>query len=176
MEPLKRAGPGRPPVTKHGRFAQIVTRMAEYGITQKEAALITGISETTLQRRLGDAFAAGVVHYDGAVVRNLRRMALGSGPGAVTACIYWTKVRLGWSEKLRLEVSFGPVIEKLASSFLDILHKTIPDFCPGCRTALNLKPEVARLLIEESKKLTGEAAAIAGAVEHAAAPVTENPV
>lgn len=170
MEPLKSSGIGRPPAIKpHDRIRKIVTGMASHGITAKEAAEIIGISESTLHRRLGDDFKAGIENYDGAVVKNLRRMALGNGPGAVTAAIYWTKVRLGWSEKLRLEVSFAPIIEKMVSGLLDLLHRAIPDFCPGCRTALNLKPEIAKLLLEESKKLTGEAAAAASA----AAPTEE---
>ncbi len=165
---------GRPSSLKpHDLIRRIVTGMAAHGITQAEAAAIIGISETTLKRRLGDDFKAGIEHYDGAVVKNLRRHALGEGPGAVTAAIYWTKVRLGWSEKLRLEVSFAPVIEKMVSGILDLLHKAIPDFCPSCRTALNLKPEIGRLLLEESKKLTGEAAAASGAAQ-ANTTVAEN--
>lgn len=169
MAPLKRDGPGRPPVARLSRLRRIVTKMAEHGITQAEAADIIGVSETTLKRRLGDEFKAGVVHYDGAVVKNLRRIALGNGPGAVTAAIYWTKVRLGWSEKLRLEVSFGPVIEKLTSGLLDVLHRAVPDFCPGCNTALDLKPKVAKMLLEESQKLVhAEAGAATEAVAHVA--------
>ena len=150
---------GRKQLVRNARVRSMCKRMAEHGITQKDAAEIIGISESTLKSRLGDEFKDGLENYNGAVVNNLRRHALGDGPSAVTACIYWTKVQLGWSEKLRLEVSFGPVIERMVAGFLDILHAAIPDFCPGCRTALNLKPELARVLLAESAKLTGAAAA-----------------
>jgi hypothetical protein len=152
---------GPKPLVRNGKIRSIVSRMAAHGLTQEECAKIIGVSESTLKSRLGAEFKAGLEDYDGAVVKNLRRHALGEGPGAVTAAIYWTKVRLGWSEKLRIELVFGPVIEKMVSGFLDVLHRAIPDVCPGCKTLLNLKPELARVLIQESSKLTGAAAAVA---------------
>lgn len=143
---------------------RVVNRAAAIGLTQEDTAKLIGISESTLQRRMAEDFKEGMVDYDGAVVRNLRRHALGAGNGAVTAAIYWTKVRLGWKEKQAIEHSFaGDTLAKIVSGFLDILHRAIPDFCPGCNTALALKPKIAALLIDESKKLSGAMAATTAA-------------
>lgn len=139
--------------------------MASLGITQEHAALILEMSEARLKTRLSAEFAEGVQDYDGQVVNNLRRHALGDGPGAVTAAIYWTKTRLGWSEKSHLHISFD--IAPLVTGFLNVLHRAIPEFCPGCKTALALKPKLAEALLIESRKFAappapGAAAAIAG--------------
>jgi hypothetical protein len=158
---------GRKHVVRNGKIRAIVAGMAAHGLTQEECAKIIGISEATLKSRLGAEFKAGLEDYDGAVVKNLRRHALGDTSHSVTAAIYWTKVRLGWSEKMRIEMVFGPVIERMVSSILDLLHRALPDFCPGCRTALNLKPEIARLMVQESEKLTGAAAAAAAEIPQA---------
>jgi hypothetical protein len=155
----KKPGPKR--LIRNSKIRTIVTGMAAHGLTQEECAKIVGISEATLKSRLGAEFKAGLEDYDGAVVKNLRRHALGDSSHSVTAAIYWTKVRLGWSEKIRIEHVFGPVIERMVSGFLDVLHRAIPDFCPGCKTDLRLKPELARVLLSESQKLTGAAAALA---------------
>jgi predicted DNA-binding protein (UPF0251 family) len=158
---------GRKLLIRNSKIPAIVRGMAAHGLTQEECAKIVGISEATLKARLGDEFKAGLENYDGAVVKNLRRHALGDNSHSVTAAIYWTKTRLGWSEKIRLEHTFGPVIERMVSSMLDLLHRAIPDFCPGCRTALNVKPEIARLMLSESEKLTGAAAAAAAEIPQA---------
>lgn len=169
------------PLKKGGRVAFSPTplmrrqarAMATLGLTQEQSAGLFEVSETTFKKYLGDEFAAGVVDYDGAVVNNLRRHALGDGAGAVTAGIYWTKVRLGWSEKSRLEVSFDQrILRTLIDGVLDVMHRLVPEFCPHCKTALALKKNIAAALVAESQKLIGlgrkVAAAAPGAEESGA--------
>lgn len=146
--PPKKRGPAPMKFSAHQR--EQARKMAAYGLTQEQTADVLGINEETLKKRLAPEFKAGLVDYDAAVVNNLRRHALGEGPGAVTAAIYWTKTRLGWSEKSHLHISFD--IAPLVAGFLNVLHRAIPEFCPGCKTALALKPKLAEALMVESRK------------------------
>lgn len=59
------------------------------------------ISVVTLRRKFRAELDAGLNHakdLNASVAASLYMKALGSGPAAVTACIFWLKTRAGWTE------------------------------------------------------------------------------
>jgi len=56
------------------------------------------ISEPTLRSAFRKEIDTGKATADAQVARNLHKLACGSGSGAVSAAIWWTKTRMGWKE------------------------------------------------------------------------------
>lgn len=97
----------KPPGTGQGvRFVptmeqRMTVRIAvSTGYTQEAIARLInfpfGISESTLKKHFKEELLHGKEFVDLAVISNLFRQATGTGKGAVTAAIYWTKARLNW--------------------------------------------------------------------------------
>lgn len=72
--------------------------MAAYGVPHEDIARVLGISPVTLRTHYRDALDTGAAKANARVAENLFRIATGSGREAVTAAIFWLKVRAGWSE------------------------------------------------------------------------------
>lgn len=96
----------------------IVKALTGFGIPQDQIRLLieneyTGkpISEQTLRVAFRHEINTGKVTADAKVVKNLYQIACGSGPGAVTAAIWWTKTRMRWRETVNIEheekINFG---------------------------------------------------------------------
>lgn len=76
--------------------------MAGVGVPQSDIALLLGISEPTLRKHYADDLARGMAKANARVGQSLFQQAVG---GNVAAAIFWTKSRMGWSEKTTLEVT-----------------------------------------------------------------------
>jgi hypothetical protein len=75
-----------------------VEAMAAYGITEEDIARVIDVSEPTLRKYYPNELDLGRVKANAKVAERLFQIATGSGREAVTACIFWLKVRAGWSE------------------------------------------------------------------------------
>jgi hypothetical protein len=103
-----RPGAGRPKGVKTG-FGQnthqpsesgrkSVEAMAGFGIPEEDIGRVIGVEPKTLRKHYRDELDLGHVKANTRVAQNLFTIATGSGPGAVSAAIFWLKVRAGWSE------------------------------------------------------------------------------
>jgi hypothetical protein len=75
-----------------------VESMASYGIPELDIARVIGISHPTLRKWYLYELQTGHIKANSMVAQSLFQKAMGSGQGAVTACIFWLKVRAGWVE------------------------------------------------------------------------------
>jgi hypothetical protein len=75
-----------------------VESMASYGIPELDIARVIGISPPTLRKWYSYELETGHIKANSMVAQSLYQKAMGSGQGAVTACIFWLKVRAGWVE------------------------------------------------------------------------------
>jgi hypothetical protein len=75
-----------------------VEAMAGYGIPHADIARVIGIEAKALQRHYRDELDLGQSKANTRVADNLFKIATGTGREAVTAAIFWLKVRAGWSE------------------------------------------------------------------------------
>jgi predicted transcriptional regulator len=96
--------------------------LAGLGLPHKHIARILGCSEPTLRKYLSDELASGDAKATAKVAQNLFQIATsGKSKEAVTAGIFWMKVRAGWSEKLKIEESGpdgGPISKELVVRFV----------------------------------------------------------
>jgi hypothetical protein len=75
-----------------------VEAMAAYGIPELDIARVIGISHPTLRKWYLTELQTGHIKANSMVAQSLYQKAMGSGQGAVTACIFWLKCRAGWVE------------------------------------------------------------------------------
>ena len=75
-----------------------VETMAGCGVTELDIARVIGISVPTLQKYYRYELDTGHIKANSLVAQSLYNKAIGNGQGAVTACIFWLKVRAGWVE------------------------------------------------------------------------------
>lgn len=94
---------GRKSYTPTSEQKAAVEALSGYGIPQIEIANHLGINVKTLLKYFSKEISEGVLKANGAVVRNLHRLATKSDNP--TAAIFWSKCRLQWKETERLEVS-----------------------------------------------------------------------
>ena len=94
---------GRPPYKPTEKDRSMVETMAGYGIPQADIATVLKIDLKTLRKHFREELDTGTITANTAMVQNLWRKAMGDGPSAVTATIFWLKVRAGWSEKVPVE-------------------------------------------------------------------------
>jgi hypothetical protein len=89
---------GRPPHEPSEKDRKTVESMAGYGIPPDDIARVIGISAPTLRKWYSHELETGHIKANSQVAQSLYQKAMGSGQGAVTACIFWLKVRAGWVE------------------------------------------------------------------------------
>jgi hypothetical protein len=89
---------GRPPHQPSETTQRLVELASGCGIIEDDIALILGIAPHTLRKHYADELRRGMATANLKVAKNLFRIATGTGREAVTAAIFWTKVRMGWSE------------------------------------------------------------------------------
>lgn len=78
---------------------KLVESMAGYGTPELGIARVLGISVPTLRKYYMEQLNTGGIKANAQVAQSLFNKALGNGAGAVTACIFWLKVRAGWVEQ-----------------------------------------------------------------------------
>ncbi len=75
-----------------------VQAMAGYGIPHDDIGTVVGVSPHTLRKHYAKELASGHIVANSKVAQNLFKIATGEGREAVTAAIFWLKVRAHWSE------------------------------------------------------------------------------
>lgn len=94
---------GRPapfkPTEEHRRE---VLLMAGFGLNHDQIAVLlkdqngAPIGPRLLRAHFDHELKSGAAMVNAKVVESLYKKAIGNGPQAVTACIWWTKARMGW--------------------------------------------------------------------------------
>lgn len=97
-----RPGAGRKPFVPTPTERKQVETMAGLGLRQPEIALLVrdGISLATLLRHFRRELTRGTAKASSQVAQSLYQQALA---GNTTAAIWWTKARMGWSEKVAVD-------------------------------------------------------------------------
>lgn len=80
-----------------------VEAMSAYGIPEADIARVLGIDAKTLRKHYRDELDLGAVKANSRMAENLYRKAMGDGPQAVTATIFWLKTRARWKEATEAE-------------------------------------------------------------------------
>src|SRR4051812_10489416 len=89
---------GRPSFEPTQPQRQMVGAMAGCGGPEADIAVVIGIAPKTLRKHFREELDTGHIKANAKVAGNLYRIANGSGREAVTAAIFWLKVRAGWRE------------------------------------------------------------------------------
>ena len=96
-----------------------VEAMAGYGIPETDIARVLDIDPKTLRRHYRDELDVGHVKANAKVADNLFKIATGTGREAVTAAIFWLKVRAGWSEYAPSPSPLPPPLGKKEQAQID---------------------------------------------------------
>lgn len=94
-----------------------VKALAGFGLKQDQIAEVEDIDPKTLRKHYRAELDTGVANANAQVAQSLFRKAMGSGPGSVSAAIFWLKARAGWSEKVRLADADGNNLDGTESTF-----------------------------------------------------------
>jgi len=89
---------GRPPHEPTEKDRKVVESMASYGIPEKDIARVIGIAVDTLEKWYRYELDTAHVKANSMVAQSLFQKAMGTGNGAVAACIFWLKCRARWVE------------------------------------------------------------------------------
>tara|TARA_R110000822_G_scaffold120633_1_gene254125 strand:- start:20332 stop:20883 length:552 start_codon:yes stop_codon:yes gene_type:complete len=107
----KKRGRGRPPFEPTEEQRKHVETLAGFGLKHDEIRHLvenptTGraIDEETLRRHFADELARGGPRAAAQVAQSLFRKAIGDGNQAVTAAIWYSKCRMGWKERVAVDV------------------------------------------------------------------------
>ena len=92
---------GRKPFEPSEKDRVTVKAMIGYGITQDDVAKVIGISDVSLRKYFPREIELAVVEANLMVAQSLHQMAT-KGKN-VTAAIWWSKTRMGWSERLPVD-------------------------------------------------------------------------
>jgi hypothetical protein len=86
--------------------------MSAYGVPEADIARVIGVDPKTLPKHYRDELDLGAVKANSRMAENLYRKAMGDGPQAVTATIFWLKTRAQWKETMVQEqnVTHAPVL------------------------------------------------------------------
>jgi hypothetical protein len=103
---------GRPAHSPEPAGRRQVEAMSAYGVPEADIARVLGIDPKTLRKHYRDELDTGSIKANSRMAENLYRKAMGDGPQAVTATIFWLKTRAQWKETTVQEqhVTHGPIL------------------------------------------------------------------
>lgn len=101
--PLKSPTPNQPHTPTEETRA-LARRLSGYGIPQQQIALLLGISKPTLHDHYRDDLDIGMAEANSKIASTLFGQAMN---GNTAAAIFWSKARMGWSEKQDITISGG---------------------------------------------------------------------
>lgn len=87
---------GRPPHEPTAQSRKTVESMTGFGIPQNDIGLVVGVSKVTLEKHYRAELDTGAIKANSTVAGSLYKQA--TSGNNVTAAIWWTKARMGWSE------------------------------------------------------------------------------
>lgn len=106
---------GRPSYKPTDKDRRTVKVLAGFGTSHEDIAQTIGIDPKTLRKHFRKELDAGVIEANAKVAQSLfmRATNMNGNPAAqTTAAIWWTKARMGWSDRTRTEITGsdgGPV-------------------------------------------------------------------
>src|SRR5262245_117579 len=98
---------GQKPYEASEKDRLTVQTMASHGIPELDIARVLSCSVSTLRRHYVEELETAHIIANSRVAQSLFDKAMGTGSGAVTACIFWLKVRARWVEPLPAEGYVG---------------------------------------------------------------------
>lgn len=98
-----RANAGRKPHAPTDQQRKQVEALSGYGIPMEQIAALVGVDEKTVRAHYEDDLNRGRAVANSTVAKTLFEKA--TKEKDTTALIWWTKSRMGWTEKQQLEVS-----------------------------------------------------------------------
>jgi DNA-binding CsgD family transcriptional regulator len=98
-----RANAGRKPHAPTEQQRKQVEALSGYGIPMEQIAALVGVDEKTVRAHYDDDLNRGRAVANSTVAKTLFEKA--TKEKDTTALIWWTKSRMGWTEKQQLEVS-----------------------------------------------------------------------
>ena len=101
------ARPRHQPDTTSRRTAET---MAAFGVPEGNIAKVLKISPKTLRKHYRDELDTGATKATMKVAESLYKKAVGDGPQAVTAAIFWLKTRGHWKQEAISEPAGRPLI------------------------------------------------------------------
>jgi hypothetical protein len=101
--PLKNSTPNQPH-TPTDETRELARKLSGYGIPQQQIALLLGISKPTLHDHYRDDLDIGMADANSKIAGTLFLQAMN---GNTAAAIFWSKARMGWSEKQDITISGG---------------------------------------------------------------------
>ena len=96
---------GRHAHTPEAAGRRQVEAMAAYGIPEADIARVMEIDPKTLRRHYRSELDTGHIKANSRMAENLYKKAMGDGPQAVTATIFWLKTRARWKEATVNEIT-----------------------------------------------------------------------
>lgn len=114
--PAREGEGGQQPHLPTAASKKQVDAMAGYGIPQEDIALVLDISKPTLRKYYRYELDTGAIRANAKVSERLWKRA--AEDGEVSACIWWEKSRMGYSERVRHEHS-GELKHSHEHSFID---------------------------------------------------------
>lgn len=131
-----------------------VQALSGFGLTAEEIAVVMDVGDKQLRRDYAPELRMGAAKADAGVLTNLYKIATGSTPQAVTAAIFWVKVRRRWHEVQRIIHGFDPeIVAGFVKQVVAILRRDLPEACPHCKTRLDLPKKIAATLQAVSQKM-----------------------
>lgn len=139
-----------PPVSRFGYLPREfvaseqwhVAVMAAAGFPVESIAIQLQIPEDTLKLRFAGSLERGLAMSTALVAETLFRKALGDGPQAVTAAIFWLKARAGWRDVQVIENNFNV---KLApderTQLIDRMKDMVARIPPARQAELEREPQ-----------------------------------
>lgn len=91
-----------------------VRALAAIGVPTEQIARVIGCDAKTVRKHYRAILDTAAAEANAAVAGRLFKLAMS---GDVAACIFWTKARMGWSDRLQVQHSLGPSLtheERLA--------------------------------------------------------------
>jgi hypothetical protein len=118
----RKPGSGRPH-EPNDESRELARKLSGYGIPQQQIALLLGITLPTLHAHYRDDLDIGMADANSKIAGTLFLQAMN---GNTAAAIFWSKARMGWSEKQDITISGGEkplevsvqsqLVEKLVAS------------------------------------------------------------
>jgi hypothetical protein len=99
----RKPGSGRPH-EPNDESRELARKLSGYGIPQQQIALLLGITLPTLHAHYRDDLDIGMADANSKIAGTLFLQAMN---GNTAAAIFWSKARMGWSEKQDITISGG---------------------------------------------------------------------
>jgi len=105
---------GKPAHEPSEATRELVELHSSMGTPQENISRLLGIDKKTLYKYYREELDTGADKANAAVVKSLYSKAT---DGDTTAAIWWTKTRLGWSEKIKVDADVKVGVSKDSAEF-----------------------------------------------------------